>query len=98
MWTPANNQSIKNYEKAEDLFDVDEKQRVISIIAESKEDSLLTIDAFEEIIAYQKMLYEIEEFRESTMNDDYEIQRPSSGEKVSFQDFCRMIPYQIAPN
>ena len=44
------------------------------------------------------MLYEIEEFRESTMNDDYEIQRPSSGEKVSFEDFCRMIPYQIAPN
>ena len=54
MWTPANNQSIKNYEKAEDLFDVDEKQRVISIIAESKDasDNLLTLDAFREMIDY----------------------------------------------
>ena len=52
VWTPANNQSIKNYERAEDLFDVDEKQRVISIIAESKGDNLLTIDAFKEMIDY----------------------------------------------
>ena len=41
------------------------------------------------------MLYGIEEFRKATMDDDTrEPQRPSSGEKVSFEDFCRMIPYQ----
>ena len=52
VWTPANNQSIKNYERAEDLFDVDEKTRVVSIIAESKGDNLLTIDAFKEMIDF----------------------------------------------
>ena len=52
VWTPANNQSIKNYEKAEDLFDVDEKTRFVSIIAESKGDNLLTIDAFREMIDF----------------------------------------------
>ena len=52
VWTPVNNQSIENYEKAEDLFDVDEKQRVISIIAERKGDNLLTGDALKEMIDF----------------------------------------------
>ena len=101
VWTPANNQSIKNYEKAEDLFDVDEKQRVISIIAESSDasDNLLTLDAFREMIDYQKMLYEISEFKETTMDDDTrEPVRPKEGEKVTFVDFCRMIPLTTKDN
>lgn len=41
------------------------------------------------------MLYGIEEFRKATMDDDTkEPKRPSSGEKVSFEDFCRMIPLE----
>ena len=46
VWTPAENESIKNYEKAKELFDSDEKTRFISVIAESKGDNLFTIDAF----------------------------------------------------
>ena len=90
VWTPANNQSIKNYERAEDLFDVDEKSRVISIIVDSKGDNLLTIDAFKEMLDYQEMLFGIEEFRKTTMNEDTnEAERPSEGVKVSFKDICR---------
>ena len=95
VWTPADNESIQNYEKASDLFDTDEKQRVISIIAESKTDNLFTIDSFKEMIDYQKMMFEIEEFRKTTLNEDTrEAERPSEGEKVTFSDICRMIPYR----
>lgn len=39
------------------------------------------------------MLYGIEEFKEATMDEETnEPKRPSSGDKVSFEDFCRMIP------
>ena len=45
------------------------------------------------------MLYGIEEFRAATMDEETnEPKRPSSGEKVSFKDFCRMIPYQTPTN
>ena len=67
---------------------------MISIIAESKSDNLFTIESFKEMIDYQKMMFSIEEFRKTTLNEDTrEAERPSSGEKVTFNDICRMIPY-----
>ena len=70
VWTPAENESIKNYEKAKELFDSDEKSRPISIIAESTGDNLLTIDAFQEMIDFENLLYGIEEFSDTTLDDD----------------------------
>lgn len=42
MWTPANNPSIKNYEKSKEMFAKDQKSRLISVIVESKQENLLT--------------------------------------------------------
>jgi len=47
VWTPAENQSILNYRRAEDLFEGrDEQSTVFVVIAESTSDSLLTLEAF----------------------------------------------------
>lgn len=42
VWTPANNPSIKNYEKSKVMFAKDQESRLISVIIESKEGNLLT--------------------------------------------------------
>ena len=44
VWTPADNQSIKNLEKSEKLFANDEKRRLVGIIAVAKKgDNILTV-------------------------------------------------------
>ena len=43
------------------------------------------------------MLYDITEFRETTFDEDTKLAiRPATGDKVGFQDICRVIPYRIA--
>lgn len=45
------------------------------------------------MINYQEMMYGIEEFRATKLNDDTrEADRPSSGDKVTLKDFCLMVP------
>ena len=48
------------------------------------------------MIDFENLLYGIEEFSDTTLDDDTkEAVRPEQGEKVTFRDICKMIPFGV---
>lgn len=48
------------------------------------------------MIDFENLLYGIEEFSDTTLDDDTkEAVRPEQGEKVTFRDICKMIPFLV---
>ncbi len=84
-----NNPSIKNLEKSKDLFSNDEKSRPIGVIAVAKGDNLLTLEAFKEMVEFEKVLFSITELDDTTYDEDKKEEvRPGKGKPVSFIDIC----------
>ncbi len=89
-----NNPSIKNLEKSKDLFSNDEKSRPIGVIAVAKGDNLLTLEAFKEMVEFEKVLFSITELDDATYDEDKKEEvRPGKGKPVSFIDICDSQTY-----
>ncbi len=89
-----NNPSIKNLEKSKELFANDEKSRPIGVIAVAKGDNLLTLEAFKEMVEFEKVLFSITELDDTDYDEDKKEEvRPGKGNPVSFIDICDSQTY-----
>ena len=95
------NPSLKAKDKADALFETEEKFRYIQVIFEPKnadDDNILTKGAFEEFEQFWKILEATTEYKATKKSATGDIARPSTGDKVSFRDICSQItfPYKEA--
>ena len=89
IWTPNGNQSLKNKDRGDALFQTDEVERIVSLIAVSKSDSLLTVDAYKEMIAFEEALFAVSELDDTRYDDETnEITRPGKGNPYTLADIC----------
>ena len=65
----------------------------MSLIAESKSDNLLTIDAFNEMLEFETALMAIEERDDSTEDSSRKIIRPGKGKIMKFKDICKQLQF-----
>ena len=63
----------------------------MSLIAESKSDNLLTIDAFNEMLEFNTAIEAIEERSDATTDEDKKIIRPGKGTPLKFKDICKQL-------
>jgi len=94
VWTPADNESIQNLEKSQELFKNEDKSRLLSFIIESQSDNLLTRAAFKEMIALEDSLNSIMELSDTERDRDTdEVERPGKGREIRFSDMCDFREY-----
>ena len=63
----------------------------MSLIAESKSDNLLTIDAFNEMLELERALEAIEERDDATEESDRTVIRPGKGKIMKLKDICKQL-------
>ena len=86
------NPSIENLKKSEELFKSDESTRIITVIAEHKNDdgNLFTKSAFTELLAFDTILHEIVDYTDTTEDPTTgDITRPKQGVAFTFDDMCK---------
>ena len=68
---------------------MDEKARIVSVIAEAKGDSnLFSLASFKELIEFENTLNSITEYSDTTSDKEDVVSRPMKGKQVSFLDIC----------
>ena len=63
----------------------------MSVIAEATSDNLLTIDAFNEMLEFNRVIESIEERSDATIDKDNNIVRANLGRVVKFSDICKQL-------
>lgn len=76
LWTPMGSPTITAYETSKELFPVASTWRRLDVIVEAIGDNLLTIEAFDEMIQFEKILYSVTEFSDTKLNNLAQIERP----------------------
>ena len=79
------------YEKSKELFPDQNRLRRINVIVEAVDDNLLTTAAFNEIMEFEKILYQVSEFSDTKLNNFNEIERDSKGKLFKFADICPVV-------
>ena len=90
------NPTLKAKDKADALFQSEEKFRYIQVLFEPKnadDDNILTPEAFEEFQGFWEILRDTTEYKKTKKSATGEIERPSSGETVSFEEICSQVTF-----
>ena len=69
LWTPSVSPTLTALENSKELFPNDNRLRRLNLIVEAVGDTLLTKEAFSEMIQFEKILYSVSEFADTNLND-----------------------------
>lgn len=76
------------------MFPVEVRPRAISLIIESKGDSLITLEIFKELEEFEDLLYSIEEYSGTYLDPLNNIQRKTDSKPFKFTDICKEFEFQ----
>ena len=88
LWTPSVSPTLTALENSKELFPNDYRLRRLNLIVEAVGDTLLTKEAFSEMIQFEKILYSVSEFADTNLNDFRQIERRAEGKVFKFSDVC----------
>ena len=70
------------------MFPSSEQIREIILIVEAKEESLITVQAFEEMIQFEQILYQVAEFSTTHIDGLGDVYRTGEGDVFTFEEIC----------